>query len=331
MAAWGGIASLQLALCAVVWTEARRAATTSRDLARWMCAGAGAARRPRPTQGRDRRRARRRPRRLGSGRARSSSTPRAAPPPQVTPYAGGRCAARARTYLRRTRSSRERHGCRRAYRVTLRIDEPTFTRPPRSRRRARSAARRWRPTTTSSPRRRTCSSPAPPVFDRRQVHRPRQVDGRLGDAPPPHARPRLVHRPARPAGHRPRRSSSTPRSSAATIPTCSIEAAALPAAPTPDGCSARSPWIRVLPRVELARRHAEHVFAIDDARERASRTCASTSFPTAASRGCASTARSLPDWTRMLAPRAATSISRRSRTAARRRRAATCSSARAAT
>ena len=43
-------------------------------------------------------------------------------------------------------------------------------------------------------------------LDRGQVHRTRQVDGRLGDAPPARRRrSRLVHRPSRRARHRPRR------------------------------------------------------------------------------------------------------------------------------
>ena len=51
-------------------------------------------------------------------------------------------------------------------------------------------------------------------LERGRVHRRRQVDGRLGDPPPARARPRLVHRPARPAGRAPgrgRRHRSFPR------------------------------------------------------------------------------------------------------------------------
>ena len=47
--------------------------------------------------------------------------------------------------------------------------------------------------------------PGPRHLHPRQVHRPRQVDGRLGDAAPPHAGPRLVRRAARHAGPHPRR------------------------------------------------------------------------------------------------------------------------------
>ena len=55
---------------------------------------------------------------------------------------------------------------------------------------------------------------------RGRVHRARQVDGRLGDAPPPRSRARrarLVHRPARRARASRAASTSTPRSSPATI------------------------------------------------------------------------------------------------------------------
>ena len=47
--------------------------------------------------------------------------------------------------------------------------------------------------------------PEPAVFIPGQVHLARQVDGRLGIAPPPHPRPRLVHRPAGHARRRARR------------------------------------------------------------------------------------------------------------------------------
>ena len=99
--AWGGIASLQLALPAV-WTEARRRGFTLADLARWM------ALRPaelvglsRPQRG-DRPGPRRRPRRLRSRAAPSPSTPRRfiigiGPLPTKAEFWTGRVEA---TYLR---------------------------------------------------------------------------------------------------------------------------------------------------------------------------------------------------------------------------------------
>ena len=73
---------------------------------------------------------------------------------------------------------------------STRTSLPTW---PTWRRRA-SAAARSRPTTTSSRRSRTWSSPSRPIFIPGKYTSTRQVDGRLGIAPPPHARPRLVHR-----------------------------------------------------------------------------------------------------------------------------------------
>ena len=64
---------------------------------------------------------------------------------------------------------------------------------------------RSRPTTTSSRRNRTSSSPSRRSSSPDKYTSQGQVDGRLGVAPPPRPRPRLVHRPARDARRRARR------------------------------------------------------------------------------------------------------------------------------
>ena len=53
------------------------------------------------------------------------------------------------------------------------------------------------PTTSSSRRRRTCCEAGGAGLRPRPLHGSRQVDGRLGDAPPTRSGPRLVHRPPR--------------------------------------------------------------------------------------------------------------------------------------
>ena len=134
-----------------------------------------------------------------------------------------------------------------------------------------------------------------------QVHRSRQVDGRLGNAPPPHARPRLVHRQARPAGRSSIRSSSTPRSSAATIRRIAGSTAAAcrrrgsGRRPTSSGirCSNAASW--------PATRRTRSRFPRATTASAASRTCASTSFPDGGVARLRVMGEVLPDWTRILA------------------------------
>ena len=164
---------------------------------------------------------------------------------------------------------------------------------------------------------------------RARVHRPRQMDGRLGVAPPPHARPRRRDRP-------PRRSPAssaawwwTPRSSAATTPITAPSRPA-PPAPTPPSTSCSAPpragW-RCCPgrRSGATRRTSSR-----STRPTGSRTSGSTSSRTAASPACACTATSSPtgEGSAGAGPR---SISPPRRTAAGCSRAATCSSACATT
>ena len=97
----------------------------------------------------------------------------------------------------------------------------------------------------------------------RQVHRSRQVDGRLGVAPPPHARSRLVRRRAR----HPRRHSRRERGHAATSPATSRRTARSTRS-TRRGrprqsmgeCGRRTrgaPWIAILEKTALARQQRQ--------------------------------------------------------------------------
>ncbi len=130
---------------------------------------------------------------------------------------------------------------------------------------------------------------------RGRVHRARQVDGRLGDAPPPRRarRARLVHHPARRAAASSAASTSTPRIFKGNYPggVRDRRAAISPGMPTPDGAAARG----------VARGPAAHAARRRRAQPRSRSTSAPAAthlrlriFPTAAWRGCASTARSSP-------------------------------------
>ena len=161
---------------------------------------------------------------------------------------------------------------------------------------------------------------------RGQVHRPRQVDGRLGDAPPPRARPRLVHRPARASRHRARGSASTRRTSRATTPDRARSMSAIAAAPDPG--PDEQPGRSCCP-ARRSRRDSENLFEVPQSaaldapppehlsrrRRRAVPRGGRGRFPTG-SRSPAGAERS---------------ISRRSRTAASSSPRATCSSGRATT
>ena len=84
---------------------------------------------------------------------------------------------------------------------------------------------------------------------------------------------------------------------------CWIDGCGLPAGADPTGRRRR---VASDPRAHRAdRRHQEHRSPCRHrhAASGASRTCGSTSFPTAASRGCACMGEALPDWTRILAGR----------------------------
>ena len=199
--AWGGIASLELSLPAI-WTahwrrrSAQRRSTRRRALESRACA---ALRRSRAMDERAPRR-----RWPGSAIGRGAS-PKAAMPiwssgirtassvvessrlhqrHKLTPYAGRSLfgdgahdvrARRTRVGQRTGSRAPTAAGCYEAHR---------FVDLDRSRVRARSAARWSPPTTSSSRRRRSLITAARAGVARRRVHRTRQVDGRLGDAPP---------------------------------------------------------------------------------------------------------------------------------------------------
>ena len=151
------------------------------------------------------RRLRRRPRGLGSGRASSSSSRRRLQHRhKLTPYARPD-AARRRRRRRSCGARRVWDDGRLARQAPASCYERRFTDLDRSRRRAARRRGRRGQRRVLRARRRTCSRPSRRSSCPRQVHRSRQVDGRLGDPPPARAGLRLVHRPARPAGRRPRR------------------------------------------------------------------------------------------------------------------------------
>ena len=137
------------------------------------------------------------------------------------------------------------------------------------------AARRSPPTTSSSPAEGEPRQGRGARLSRGRVHRPRQVDGRLGDPPPPRRRLRLVPRPPRACPESSAASSWIRRTSTATFrQACSVEAceAAGPANPETLDAAARPRWTEILARSELARRHGERLR--DRQRHAAARTCA---------------------------------------------------------
>ena len=161
IAAWGGIASLQLALPRSGRRRAARARRSS-GWSRWMCTGAGAARRARGAQGRDRAGARRRPRRVRPRRDVRGRAVRESTTATSSPRTSGRTlhgvvrddlAARA-SGLRQRRPSRARPRAR-CSRAPMR-----HHRASRSRLGARRRARARSPTTSSSRRRENLVKPA---------------------------------------------------------------------------------------------------------------------------------------------------------------------------
>ncbi len=198
--AWGGIASLQLRLPAV-WTGASRARPRPRAGRRAGCApgrrdspGSGG-RKGAIAPGHDADLVR-----LGSGgRVRGRGGDAASPPPS---HPVARTTPRRRSCRRRTFGAsdlRSRGGSDEPPQRPPALDASTHDQLHRAARSRRRAPRRpgpgWRTTSSSRPRRTSSRAPAGVAGGR--VHRPRQVDGRLGDAAPAHARSRLVHRPAR--------------------------------------------------------------------------------------------------------------------------------------
>ena len=162
--------------------------TRRRSLARWMSAAPARARRLERERA-HRRGLRRRPRRLGSGRefvVDAASACSSATSSRRTPGDALRGSVHA-TFCAASASG-TRTGCVPRVRRTTVYDACTVSRSRRSRVRASRRRRRRRRTTSSSRRRRTCSSRRAGVA-RRRIHRSRQVDGRLGDAPSPRSRP----------------------------------------------------------------------------------------------------------------------------------------------
>ena len=204
----------------VVWTEAQRRGFGARRRRALDVPRGRPARRARPdAKGASRRVTTRiswsgtRTRRSSSARTPSCTATR------ITPYAG--------SGLRRASSRR------RILRGRVVYDSGSFA---SSRRGGAAASRAMATTSLTSPispptraRRRALAAndeffaakenllkPGRGDLHRRQVHDARQVDGRLGDAPAPRARPRLVRRPPRPARRRSAASTSTPTTSSAT-------------------------------------------------------------------------------------------------------------------
>ena len=147
-----------------------------------------------------------------------------------------------------------------------------------------------------------------------QVHGPRQVDGRLGDAPAAHARPRLVRRPPGHARASSAASTSTPTTSSATSPRPAPLDACDRGEVRTRRCWARGPHGREMLPPSRLQGGSQNLFPIAADRG-ASPTCASTSIPTAAWRGCACYGEVEPDWRRSRRAKRL-STSRRSRTAA---------------
>ena len=135
-------------------------------------------------------------------------------------------------------------------------------------------------------------------LDRGRVHRPRQMDGRLGDAPPARRRrSRLVHRPARRARRRARRRR---RHGVFQGQLSGVVRRRRVRPPRP--CATADELSRVAWREVAAADAARRRLAQPDCRGRRApgrRTCVCASFRTAASPGCASTATSSPDWDRL--------------------------------
>ena len=134
-------------------------------------------------------------------------------------------------------------------------------------------------------------------LERGRVHRPRQMDGRLGDAPAPRSRPgraRLVHRPARRARASSAASTSTPRSSPATIPeSCAIDVCDLPGMPASTRLADGAPWRELLARPPLE--GDAHNLIADRRARRRRRTCGCGIYPGRRRRAAArATARSSP-------------------------------------
>ena len=130
-----------------------------------------------------------------------------------------------------------------------------------------------------------------------RVHGPREVDGRLGDAPPARAGPRLVRRPPRTPGRRPRGRRRHAATSSATAPeACSSRRATAAARGLGRGARARAPGPRSSRRSLLAPDFENAFPAL--AGRRATHARARTSIPTAAWRGCGSTAPWFPTGTR---------------------------------
>ena len=110
---------------------------------------------------------------------------------------------------------------------------------------------------------------------RRRVHRPRQVDGRVGDAPPPRGGRRLVHHPPRrgrascaASTSRPLTSRATTRKRArSTSRTCRRTSGSRRTVPTTRA------WIEILPRTPLTG-DAHNLFAVDAADRRDARPIA---------------------------------------------------------
>ncbi len=194
------------------------------------------------------------------------------------------------------------------------------------------SAPRSSPPTTNSSRQRKSDQARAAGLARGRVHRARQVDGRLGDAPA--ARRRAVGRRARLVHHPSRRSrascaASTSRrpSSQATIPeACAIDVCDLPGLPTVRDVGTAA-WRELLAADRAQRRLAQPDCRSTQTRRR--RTCGFGFFRTAAWRGFACTATSSP--TGRGCGDAATSIWRQPSTAASSSAAATCSTARATT
>jgi hypothetical protein len=162
---------------------------------------------------------------------------------------------------------------------------------------------------------------------RARVHRPRQVDGRLGDPPPPRARPRLVHRAPRPARRDPRRRRrhrvlprQLPRGVRARR-ACALDD------PLDLARSAAAPWTELLPRAPL-RGDAEPV---RDRRRPPRHPRPARHLPRRRRRAAARPRRRGARLGAGCARSAGRSIWPRSSTAASSRPAATCSSARATT
>ena len=213
---------------------------------------------------------------------------------KLTPYAGRALCGAVAHDVRARRARVGQEPARARVRRTTAMSA-AFRRARRSR--VRAARRRGR-----RGERRVLRAEGEPAQGRRaglargRVHRSRQVDGRLGDAPParPRARrARLVHRPARRAAASCAASTSTPRSSPATIPeSCAIDACDLPGLPARRGAE-QARVARDAAAHARSTGDAHNLFAID-ARAAGDAPAAAHLSRTAASRGCASTARSSP-------------------------------------